>query len=268
MQEHYKDYQGVGAEMTDTPLVSIIIPCFNTERFVAEAIYSACDQTYKNIEVIVIDDGSTDGSFQKIRDALHTATPHRRNQIIRLAENHGACYAVDTGFFHSAGKYAMMLAADDVLVNGNYVEDAANALETSGAGWCYSTITLVGSHPKSAEPVFSKWLLHPILDNFVLQFPFLCEILLDYRNPVNSSSLMLNMNMFRLNNLSWSKGNPRGVCDGLLLRQLFRKEIPGISLHTLGTFYRTHGAQLSKTTAFNKALEDFRGKLITPAKTR
>lgn len=255
--------------MTDTPLVSIIIPCYNTERFVAEAIYSACDQTYKNIEVIVIDDGSTDGSFQKIRDALHTATPHRRNQIIRLAENHGACYAVDTGFFHSAGKYAMMLAADDILANDHYIEDAVNALDTSGAGWCYSAITLVGPHPKSAEPVFSKWFLHPILDNLVLQFPPLCEFLLDYRNPVNSSSLVIDMVMFRLNNLSWSRdGNPRGVCDGLLLRQLFRKELHGISLYVLGTFYRTHEAQLSRTTAFNKALEDFRGKLITPAKTR
>jgi glycosyltransferase involved in cell wall biosynthesis len=42
------------------PLVSILIPCFNNEAFVGEAIESALCQTYSNIEVIVVDDGSTD----------------------------------------------------------------------------------------------------------------------------------------------------------------------------------------------------------------
>ena len=44
-----------------TPLVSSIIPCWNAERYVAEAIESALGQTYRPVEVIVIDDGSTDG---------------------------------------------------------------------------------------------------------------------------------------------------------------------------------------------------------------
>ena len=44
-------------------LVSVIIPCFNSERFLEAAVRSAYDQTYSNIEVIVIDDGSKDGSM-------------------------------------------------------------------------------------------------------------------------------------------------------------------------------------------------------------
>ena len=50
-----------------TPLISIVIPCYNAERYVGEAIRSALSQTYPNVEIIVIDDGSTDGSLDVIR---------------------------------------------------------------------------------------------------------------------------------------------------------------------------------------------------------
>jgi glycosyltransferase involved in cell wall biosynthesis len=51
-------------------LVSIIIPCYNAERWIAEAIDSALSQTYSSLEVIVIDDGSTDHSLEIIKASL------------------------------------------------------------------------------------------------------------------------------------------------------------------------------------------------------
>ena len=50
-----------------TPLVSILIPCFNAERWIKQAIESALEQSYPNTEVIVIDDGSEDGSLEIIK---------------------------------------------------------------------------------------------------------------------------------------------------------------------------------------------------------
>ena len=49
-------------------LVSVIIPCYNAERWIDEAIQSALNQTYSPVEVIVVDDGSSDGSWKKIQE--------------------------------------------------------------------------------------------------------------------------------------------------------------------------------------------------------
>lgn len=91
------------------PLVSIVIPVFNTEAYVQEAVKSALAQTYRNIEVIVVDDGSVDRSLflvQQIND------PRLRvfSQI-----NQGACVARNRGIAESKGKYVKFLDSDDVL---------------------------------------------------------------------------------------------------------------------------------------------------------
>lgn len=54
--------------MTTTPKVSILIPCYNSERFIAETLDSCLAQTYSNIEIIIVDDGSTDRSLAIARE--------------------------------------------------------------------------------------------------------------------------------------------------------------------------------------------------------
>lgn len=93
---------------TDLPLVSIIIPCYNAEEYVAEAIQSALDQAYPNCEVIVIDDGSNDGSLEEIK---------RFGDKIRweTGPNRGGCAARNRGFEISAGSFVQFFDADDLL---------------------------------------------------------------------------------------------------------------------------------------------------------
>lgn len=91
-----------------SPLVSIIIPCFNAEKFIGDAIRSALDQTYANKEVIVIDDGSTDGSVavvQTFGDAV---------QLI-AGPNGGAAEARNKGLAIARGEMVQFLDADDLL---------------------------------------------------------------------------------------------------------------------------------------------------------
>lgn len=91
------------------PLVSIIIPCYNAEEIVGEAINSALAQTYPNVEVIVIDDGSTDGSRGVIRSF---------GDRIRWESgaNRGGAAARNRGLEMARGEIIQFLDADDLLV--------------------------------------------------------------------------------------------------------------------------------------------------------
>jgi glycosyltransferase involved in cell wall biosynthesis len=90
------------------PLVSIVIPCHNAERYVGDAIRSAIGQTYPNVEVIVVDDGSTDGSLDVIRSfgaAVRWQT----------GANSGGCAARNRGIGLARGELIQFLDADDWL---------------------------------------------------------------------------------------------------------------------------------------------------------
>lgn len=92
--------------MHNNPLVSVIIPCYNAEKWVADAINGILRQTYAPIEIIVIDDGSTDGSLDVIRsfeDRVRYET----------GPNRGGNVARNRGFALSRGEYVMFHDADD-----------------------------------------------------------------------------------------------------------------------------------------------------------
>ena len=95
--------------MTTGPLVSIVVPCFNGDAFVAEAIRSALAQTWDSIEIVVVDDGSTDQSREVIREfgdrVKLIATPNR-----------GGGAARNTGIDAATGEFIQFLDCDDVLL--------------------------------------------------------------------------------------------------------------------------------------------------------
>jgi glycosyltransferase involved in cell wall biosynthesis len=91
---------------TDQPLVSIIIPCYNCEKWVRQAVESCLHQTYSNTEVIAVDDGSTDGSLEVLRQFL----PRIR---LEIGPNLGGNSARNRGFGLSAGEFIGYLDADD-----------------------------------------------------------------------------------------------------------------------------------------------------------
>lgn len=91
------------------PLVSILIPCYNSEKWLAETIKSALAQTWDNIEIIVVDDGSTDNSFA-------VAKHFEANGIKAISQtNKGASAARNRAFQESKGDFIQYLDADDLL---------------------------------------------------------------------------------------------------------------------------------------------------------
>lgn len=94
------------------PLVSIIIPCFNYEEFICECIQSCLDQTYENIEVIVVDDNSTDNSKVFI---ANMASTNKKMKVYHNRENKGYSYCKNLGIKEAKGEYIAHLDADDLL---------------------------------------------------------------------------------------------------------------------------------------------------------
>ena len=95
--------------MSSDPLVSIVIPCFNAESTVSDAIRSALSQDYKNKEIVVIDDGSTDQSLSEIKsfgDRIRWET----------GQNRGGCAARNHGMEIARGEIIQFLDADDLLM--------------------------------------------------------------------------------------------------------------------------------------------------------
>lgn len=96
---------------TNNPCVSILIPLYNAEKFLLETLNSCINQTYTNIEVIVVDDGSKDNSYTI---ALEYTKKYPQVKLYKQS-NFGACRARNYAFKQSKGDYIMYLDADDII---------------------------------------------------------------------------------------------------------------------------------------------------------
>ncbi|MFC1852053.1 glycosyltransferase family 2 protein [candidate division CSSED10-310 bacterium] len=92
--------------MKNKPLVSVIIPVYNREQYVAEAIESVRQQTYRNFELIIVDDGSTDNTHHIVRSIKEVRYIHQPNQGVAGARN--------TGIAAAQGEFLAFCDSDDV----------------------------------------------------------------------------------------------------------------------------------------------------------
>lgn len=125
-------------------LVSVIIPCYNGEHFIDRSIRSVYEQDYPAVELIVVDDGSTDHSKEKIMawESLFLNKGWKFQYIYQ--QNRGLGGAIDTGLKYVSGKYLTLLDADDRFLQGSISKKAAYLIQNSNAaavrsnGWTVS----------------------------------------------------------------------------------------------------------------------------------
>jgi glycosyltransferase involved in cell wall biosynthesis len=142
-----------------SPLVTIGIPCFNTERWISAAVQSALDQTWPAKEVIVVDDGSSDGSLaalEKFGDAVRVV----------CAEHRGGNHARNLIVENARGEWVQFLDADDYLEPEKIAQQFSETSGGEDADVIYSPTWLEDSRkntrlPSELDPsldLFAQWL--------------------------------------------------------------------------------------------------------------
>ena len=97
--------------------VSVIVPIYNTEKYVVECLESIVNQTLKEIEIICIDDGSTDNSIEIVKCYSNIKIIHQKHSGLSIARN--------TGMQNANGEYIYFCDSDDILVT-NALEELYN----------------------------------------------------------------------------------------------------------------------------------------------
>lgn len=121
------------------PRVSVLLPTHNSESFIAEAITSILNQSYKNFEFIIIDDGSTDGT-RKILSQFSDP----RIRIIEHPRNLGIVRSLNDGIVAAKGKYIMRMDADDISMPQRIEKQLEFMEKNLDVGLCGSCMEVFG----------------------------------------------------------------------------------------------------------------------------
>jgi len=138
------------------PLISVIIPSYNRSALVCEAVESALNQTWNNIEVIVVDDGSTDDTKEQVEKMLEG---HWKHKVRLLMQAHkGASAARNTGLAASRGDYIQFLDSDDLLFKDKIITQIAILESPDAAGAeCCSCYGLIGPSLVTAKRICKRY---------------------------------------------------------------------------------------------------------------
>ena len=147
-------------------LVSIIMPVYNCEKYLEESITSVKKKTYKNWELIIVDDDSTDKSWNEIEK--NTKGYEDKTKIIHLEKNKGAANARNIGLTHSTGKYIAFLDADDIWQD-NKLEVQIKFMKENNYDFTYTAYTyLKGKNTKQVKKIPSKLTYNQALKNTII----------------------------------------------------------------------------------------------------
>ena len=119
----------------ENPLVSIITPCYNSEKFILETIQSVQNQSYQNWEMIIVDDGSNDMTKVIIENEMKSDL---RIQFISLQKNIGPAKARNIGINQAKGKYITFIDADDIWF-ADFIENSIKTIIQTGIHFVFSS---------------------------------------------------------------------------------------------------------------------------------
>jgi glycosyltransferase involved in cell wall biosynthesis len=226
-------------------LVSVVTPAYNAAEFIAEAIHSVHEQTYRPIEHLVVDDASTDGTAAVVAELrTELSGPDYELRLLTKTVNGGAAAALVDGIAAARGDAVSWLSADDALIEKTKTEHQMALLQ--GSLVVFDTRFRTGPTVDGSHLVRARWPLAMHLSRRLRNHtsPDAVAVGLLMANPVNGTSILMRRHVFdefagfdaALGNLS---------ADGDLWLRLSTLGVSMTPRHSAGTFYRRHAAQTS-----------------------
>lgn len=166
------------------PLVTVFIPVFNAEKFISRAIGSITEQSYKNMEILIINDGSNDGTI----DIINKITDSRI-KIINNNENKGLPYTRSLAINKSSGKYLAFLDADDFSCSNRIAKQVHYLEENSDCDILFTDINIIN---KRRIKIKKK------INNNQIKYSLL------YKNIICNSSIMIRKNQLIKEKLTYN----------------------------------------------------------------
>jgi glycosyltransferase involved in cell wall biosynthesis len=233
--------------MNKNTRVSVVIPAYNAEDFIEDAVQSCISQTHRPMEIIVVNDGSTDTTANKVRslaDSLSTDSFELR--VIDIGKNMGAANALNVGFSSAEGTYICWLSADDIFINREKIKKQIGYMKRTGADWSYFRDFYSGLNISTARLVKSSYLPRlRIFDPLFIRDSDLRLALLFFRNPINGSSVVIKKDC--VESYGQFDPNTKNVDgDGDLWMRYSALKLELCALKGAPVFYREHGKQTSK----------------------
>lgn len=212
--------------MNHLPLVSVIIPCYNHEVYVEQSILSVINQTYKNIELIVIDDGSKDNSIKVIQELKN-----KYSFTFLYRENKGVCKTLNEGVAISKGTYIAVLASDDYWDLSKIEKQIKKLTESDDSEFCFTKATEFsnGIHKRVFPKIFKS--------GWVLNFVFIKDF-------IPAGSMMFSRNLF--NQLNGFNEELKAEDWDFVIRSAAMTKFCMVKESLL--FYRAHDSNTMKTT--------------------
>lgn len=131
------------------PLLSIVIPAYNAEKYIQETIESALSQTVSDYEIIIVNDGSVD----RTEDVIQSYAHHPQIRLHGYRINRGAPHAYNHGILHSTGRYLTILDADDVLMP-TYCERVIELIEREQADMGFANFYAIEGTKKLSTTLY------------------------------------------------------------------------------------------------------------------
>ena len=210
-----------------TTLISVVMPCYNAEKYVCFAIKSILDQSYANFELIIINDGSTDSTDEKIRNFRDS-----RIRYIGVKENLGNYMARNIGMKAASGAYICVMDADDIAMPDR-LKTQYQFLENNHKVGCVGSQAIVINEAGDMSGRIYK----PVVSSEELATLFLID------NFTLHPSLMFRNSMLKRFNLSYDESYQYASDFDFISR--CAQHFPVVNTAESLMYYRQHPTQIS-----------------------